>query len=113
MNYHQQEELRSQLVEAGFLDSNAQCDPTKSWAGLEELIDRLQKRLAEGVCLFVYPHRSQPSYLVVLSHKQDKDLVIGLGDDVSEAICRAALTLHGLFAQHPQYAAFTDNAAIF
>jgi hypothetical protein len=105
MNYLRQEKLRAELVKAGFWEANAPYDPTRHWTALEELCERLQQRLAEAVCLFVHPLNGRKTTYQVLLNYQNEDLVIGLGEDIYEAICTAAIKLPSLFAEHPEYAA--------
>jgi hypothetical protein len=109
MKYSRQEKLKAELVKAGFWEANAPSDPTKHWAALEELCERVQKRLAEAACLFVYPlDGAKQSYQVLLSYKNE-DQVIGTGEDIYEAMCTAAVTLPVLLAQHPEYAAANSS----
>ena len=76
MNHHEQEQLRTRLINAGFWDASALYDPTKNWVALEELSERVQQLLAEPVSLFVYPINSgRQAYQVTLSYKEDKDFV--------------------------------------
>lgn len=112
MNYLQKEKLKAELVKAGFWEANAPNDPTRHWTALEELCERLQKRLAEAVCLFVHPISGRKqAYQVLLSYKNE-DLVIGLGEDIYEAICRAAVTLPTLFEKHPEFAAASSQRSL-
>lgn len=106
MHHHQQEKLKAKLAKAGFLDTTAQYDPTRDWEGLEELSERVQQRLADSASLFVYPlNGGRQAYQVILSLKEDQDLIIGFGNDIYEAICTAALSLPTLLAEHPEYSA--------
>lgn len=110
MNYRHHERLRVELINAGFLESTAKFTPTKNWVALEELSERVQKKLNESASLFVYQlNDSGRCYQVILSYKQDKDVVIGYGKDIYEAFCTAAITLPVLFAEHPEYAAIDGS----
>lgn len=105
MNHHKQEQLRTRLIKAGLWDATAQYNPARSWIALEELSERVQKRLANSASLFVYPlHGGRQAYQVILSFKEDEDLIIGFGNDIYEAICTAALSLPAFLAKHPKYA---------
>lgn len=109
MNYSRQEKLKAELVKAGFWEANAPSDPTKHWTALEELCERVQKRLAEAACLFVHPlDGGRQSYQVLLSYKNE-DQIIGMGEDIYEAMCTAAVTLPVVLAQHPEYAAANSS----
>ncbi len=115
MNHYHHEKLRVGLINAGFLDATAKFTPTKNWVALEELSERVQKKLSESASLFVYQiNGGQQCYQVILSYKQDEDLVIGFGKDIYEAFCTAALTLPTLFVEHPEYAAnnYYDASAL-
>jgi hypothetical protein len=107
MNHHQQEHLRAKLVKAGLWnDVTAHNNPARNWIALEELCEIAQKRLANSACLFVFRlNGGRQGYQVILSFKEDEDLILGLGNDIYEAICTAVLTLPILFAEHPEYSA--------
>src|SRR4051794_12569184 len=87
--------LIEHLTDAGFWTAEDKGDPTTDEKALGLLFDRVEKRLAKNVLIFVYGPGLKPSgYEICVAWPSGK-YVLASGLTLAEAIYNAALTLSG------------------
>jgi hypothetical protein len=104
MNEVEREQIKTELMRAGFWDEDNIGDPTAEDAAATKLYYELECLLREGVYLnFAYERDLQHQELCI--RRGDFVYALPEGENRNEAICLAALVLPEFLRLCPEYAA--------
>src|SRR5262245_52221932 len=105
MNEAEKEQLKAELMRAGFWDEETVGDPTGEDAAGTKLYYGLECMLSEGEYLYLACDVRDPQHQELCVRCGDFVYALPEGEDRNEAICLAALVLPKFLRLCPEYAA--------
>ena len=101
MTDEEREQLRAGLIQAGFWGADESGDPTTNGNDAEILQNRMLKRLRESITMVpMGPFGDEPHRFHIFVNDSMFNFRLASGEELPDAICRAALELPTFLERH-------------